>query len=218
MFSSTSAPYVGAVNKVLSQTFTLVGVMWALTALVSAFTASMQISAMTSIVCLLVGLGLIFFIHKTQNSGLGLVGLGLFAVVQGVTLGPIVQKYLSMSGGSSIVTMAALTTAVALFGCAAYAKASKRSFSRMGGFLMAGTLALLVASLANIFFAIPAVTLALSVVGAVLFTAWMLYDIGAILEGTETNYIRASLGIYLDTLNLFLSLLRIFGFLGSSDD
>jgi modulator of FtsH protease len=125
---------------------------------------------------------------------------------------------LSVPGGASIVTNAALLTALATFACAAYAIKSKRDFSRMRGFLMAATLVLIVASLLAIFLKIPGLQVAISAVTAVIFLGWLLHDVGEVVSGAETNYISAALGIYLDVLNIFVSLLNILGVIPGGDD
>lgn len=215
----SSRPALSAsVNKTLSNTFFTVGAMMALTGVASVFTMGMQLSLWAYLGCFIASIALIFATHAFRNSGFGLVLLAGFSALQGVTLGPLLTHYLAMPNGASLVASAAGMTALATFGCAAYAITTRRDFSRWRGFLFAGLVVLILASLVGLFVNLPALHLTLSVVSAVLFTGWLLYDVGSIVNGQETNYITASLGIYLDVLNIFISLLRIFGFLPGGDD
>lgn len=205
------------INKVLSQTFTVVGLMWLITAAVSMMSLSLNLSGWVYLGLFLVNFAMIFVISKFKNSSLGLVGLGIFAIIDGVVLGPMLNRFLSMENGVTLISMAALCTAGATLGCAAYAISSKRDFSRMSGFLLAGLIVVIVASIANIFIQATMFSLIISCVSALLFVAWMLYDISRVVNGQEDNYIMASLGIFLDMFNLFVNLLNILGILNSDD-
>ena len=188
-----------------------------ITGIASYFSLGLKMGLMAYLACFVASIGLIFATRKFSTGPIGLLMLAIFAGLQGVTLGPLLTHYLAMSNGSGIIATAAGLTAVGTFACAMYAITSKKDFSRMGGFLMAGTVVLIVASLISMFFPVPLVQVTISAVGALLFMGWLLYDVGAIVSGEETNYINASLGIFLDVLNLFINLLRIVGFLPSSD-
>lgn len=205
------------VRKTLFNTFVSVGAMMAITAVVGAASLSLQLGLGAVLGLFAASLVLIFAINYARNSPFGLVLLAAFSGLQGVSMGPVLNHYLNMQGGSGIVASAAGLTALAAFGCAVYAIQSKRDFSRWRGFLFASTLVLLVAMLAAIFIPIPALHIALSAATAVLFTAWLMFDIGAILNGQETNYVSAALSIYLDLLNIFMSLLRLLGVMSSDD-
>lgn len=206
------------VNKVLSQTFTVVAGMLGITALTSYFSLGLKMGIISSIVLLLISFGLIFFINAKKNSELALWGLGFFSIVQGLTLGPLVNHYLHLHNGPAIVGGTTALTAVATAVCAAIAIKSKKDFSAIGGFLMAGTIVLLLALLVGVFFPSTTFILTVSALGALLFCGWIIYDVNMVVMERQTNYALAALSIYLDILNLFVNLLRIVGVLGSSDD
>jgi modulator of FtsH protease len=206
------------VRKTLFNTFVTVGIMVAITGALALVSGGVKLGGLSMIVGLVASLAMIFALNRYRNSSFGLVLLAMFSALHGVLLGPMLNHYLEMSNGATLVGTAAGLTALATFACAAYAISSKRDFSRWAGALFSITLVVLVAMIASIFIPIPGLHLALSVVTAVLFTCWLLYDVGSILNGTETSYITAALSVYLDVLNIFVSLLRIFGMLPGGDD
>lgn len=165
----------------------------------------------------LAGLGLLFATRAFRNSGMGVVMVFLFTGVEGLSLGPVLQVYLHMANGAQIVGMAAGLTGAMFFALSGYALMSRKDFSFIGGFLFAGLIMLVVAGLIGMFFNIPGMSLALSVVSALIFSGYILFDTSRIINGGETNYIMATVSLYLDILNLFLALLRILSFLTGND-
>jgi modulator of FtsH protease len=127
----------------------------------------------------------------------------------GLMLGPILQVALHLRNGAQLIGLAAGGTGLIFLTLAGIATTTKKDFSFMGNFLMVGIILLIVASLANLFFQVPAVALALSGVAVLLFSGFILYDVSRIVTGGETNYIMATLAIYLDIYNLFVNLLQI---------
>ncbi len=206
-----------AIQKTLANTFWTVGGMLAILAVSSVASMGLKLGLGMTLGLLAVSIGLIFATNAYKNSPFGLVLIAAFAGLQGVVLGPLLTHYLAMANGAFIVGSAAAMTALATFTCATYAITSRRSFSQFRGFLLGGTIVLIVASLISMFFPIPLLHVTISAVGALLFLGWLLYDVSSIVTGEETNYITASLGIFLDILNLFVHLLRIMGFLSSDD-
>lgn len=206
-FSSLSAE----VRKTLFNTFVTVGVMLALTGIAAYFSLGLQLSLGIVLALFAVSIVAIIATHKLRKSPYGLVMLAAFAALQGVCLGPTLNHYLKMQGGTGVVATAAGLTALAVFACAAYVIVSKRNFTRWGGFLFGATLMLIVAMIVGMFFPTPFLHVALSAVTALLFMAWMLHDVSSIIHGQETSYITAALSIYLDVLNIFVSLLRLVG-------
>lgn len=206
-----------SIRKTLTNTFITVGAMWLITAVSAAMARGLHMGFPLMLGLFVASLVTIFGVMANRNSGVGLALLGVFSVLEGVLIGPLMARYLHMSGGSQLVMTAASLTAAATFGCAVYAITSRRSFSHWGGFLFAALLVLVVASILAIFIHSTMLHLALSVAGALLFTVYMLFDISEVVTGRETNYISAALSIYLDMLNLFLDLLRILGILNSDD-
>jgi modulator of FtsH protease len=158
---------------------------------------------------LAVMMGLMFGVSAARNSGLGVVLLLAFTLVMGLLLGPILQVALRMSNGTQVVGLAAAGTSAIFFVLAGIATTSKRDFSFLGKFLMVGIVLLILASLANLFLHIPALALALSGIAVLLFSGFLLFDVSRIVNGGESNYIMATLAIYLDIYNLFINLLNI---------
>jgi len=126
-----------------------------------------------------------------------------------VMLGPILQVALNLRNGAQLIGLAAGGTGIIFLTLAGIATTTKKDFSFMGKFLMVGIVMLIIASIANLFFQIPAFSLALSGVAVLLFSGFILYDVSRIVNGGETNYVMATLSIYLDVYNLFVNLLQI---------
>jgi modulator of FtsH protease len=156
-----------------------------------------------------VAFGFMWGIEKTKDSAMGVVLLLAFTFFMGLMLSRILQVALGFSNGGSLIAMAAGGTGAIFFTLAGVASVTKRDFSNMGKFLAVGVVVLLLAIVANIFFQIPALSLTISVVAVVLFSAYILYDISRIISGGETNYISATLAVYLDIYNVFVSLLNL---------
>jgi modulator of FtsH protease len=135
----------------------------------------------------------------------------------GYSAGPIVNFYLSMANGGEIVTTALSMTGITFLGLSAYAVSSRKDFSFLGGFLMIGLILVIVASIANIFFAIPVLSLAISGVGVLVFSGFILYDTGRMVNGGETNYVMMTVSLYLNIYNLFMMLLHLTGALSGDD-
>ncbi len=210
MYSTASASYTGATNKVASQTAFVVAGMWALTA-VSAAMAPAQMGLGLALALFAGGLGLIFALFALRNSPWGLAVLAAFSVLQGISLGPVLSHYAGLPNGTQTVALAGALTAAATGGISLYAAVARKSFSRWAGFLFAGLIVLVVGQVVGLFFPSETLTLVLASAGALLFTAYLLMDISAVLNGEQDNYMVAALNIYLDMLNLFLSLLRLLG-------
>jgi modulator of FtsH protease len=154
-------------------------------------------------------IGMMFAVNALRNSIWGVVALLGFTFVAGVFLGPILQAALHFSNGAELVAMAAGGTGIIFFSLATIATVTKKDFSFMGKFLFIGLILLIVASLANLFFQIPVLSLTISAVAVLLFSAYILYDVSRIVHGGETNYVMATLGLFLNIYNLFISLLHL---------
>ena len=165
-----------------------------------------------------VAFGFIYAIEKTKDSALGVAVLLGFTFFMGLMLSRLIGSILGFSNGASLIMMAFTGTA-AIFGTmATVATVSKRDFSGMGKWLFAGVLVILVAAVANIFFQLPALQLAISVIAIAIFSAYILYDVQQVLNGGETNYIKATLSIYLDIYNIFSNLLAVLGLTSGERD
>ena len=148
-------------------------------------------------------------IERTKNSGMGVALLLGFTFFMGLMLSRILQVALGFANGGTLIAMAGGGTGAIFFALASVASTTKRDFSNMGKFLFAGVILLLVAIVANIFFQIPALSLAISAIAVVIFSAYILYDINCIVHGGEDNYVTATLSVYLNVYNVFVSLLQL---------
>jgi modulator of FtsH protease len=157
----------------------------------------------------LVMIGLLFAVSATRNSMMGVVLTFAFTFVAGVFLGPILQHAAKLSNGGQLVALAGGMTGAILFTMAGIATVTKKDFSFLGKFLFVGLVLLVVASLAGLFFQVPALQLTLSAVAVMLFSLYILYDVSNIIHGGETNYVMATIKLYLDIYNIFVSLLNL---------
>ena len=156
-----------------------------------------------------IAFGFMYGIEKYKNSSVGVALLLGFTFFMGLILSRILQVALGFSNGGSMIAMAAGGTGAVFFTMATIATVSKRDFSGMGKFLFIGMIVILLAALANIFFQIPALSLAISAAAVMIFSAYILYDISRIVQGGETNYVSATLSVYLSIYNVFVSLLQL---------
>ncbi|MBN8477374.1 MAG: Bax inhibitor-1/YccA family protein [Burkholderiales bacterium] len=154
-------------------------------------------------------LGMLFAVSALRNSAWGVAALFGFTFVSGVFLTPILSVAAGLRNGGQLVALAGGMTAAIFFAMAAIATVTKRDFSFMGKFLFIGLVLLVVASLANLFFQVPALSLTISAIAVLLFSAYLLYDISNIVNGGETNYVMATLNIFLNLYNIFISLLNL---------
>ena len=154
-------------------------------------------------------MGMLFAVTALRNSVWGIAALLGFTLLAGVFLGPILQVALHLKNGAQLVGMAAGGTGIIFFSLASLATVTKKDFSFMGKFLFIGLILLIVASLANMFFQIPALSLTISAIAVLIFSAYILFDVSRIVTGGETNYVMATLSLYLDIYNLFINLLSL---------
>lgn len=211
-------------NKVLRNTYALLGlslfptVIGALIGMTMNFTFAAQHPFIFAIGSLVVLYGLFAAINANRNSSVGVVLLLGLTFLLGLMLGPILQHALQLRNGGQIVGLAAGGTGIIFLTLAGIATTTKKDFSFMGKFLLVGIILLIIASLANIFLQIPAMALALSAIGVLLFSGFILYDVSRIVNGGETNYVMATLSLYLSIYNLFTSLLHLLmGLMGGDD-
>ena len=205
-------------NKVLRNTYMLM----ALTLLFSAFTAALsmflKMPPMTYLISVIGAMVIAMFIlPRFANSTAGIGIVFLVTGLLGFGLGPILSLYAALPNGSNIITLSLAGTGVIFIGLSAYALISKKDFSFLGGFLMVGFLMVLLAAVANIFLQIPAMSLAISAVVIMIMSGFILYDTSRIVNGGETNYVLATIGLYMTIFNIFVSLLQILGIMGNDD-
>jgi modulator of FtsH protease len=165
-----------------------------------------------------IAFGFIYAIEKTKESGLGVAVLLGFTFFMGLMLTPLLRHTLGYSNGGSLIMTAFGGTACVFAVMASIATVSKRDFSGMGSWLFAGVIMLILASVANIFLHLPMLQIVVSVLAVGIFSAFILFDVQRIVNGGETNYITATLSIYLDVYNIFTSLLQLLGFSSGSRD
>lgn len=206
-----------ASNKVIRNTYTLLS----MTLLFSALTAGVSMTLNLPHPGLLLTLGgyfgLLFATTKFRNSSLGLAFVFALTGFMGFTLGPILNSYLSMPNGIEVVMTAMGITGVIFLGLSAYALVSRRNFNFMGGFLMVGILVAFFAGLGSVFFEMPVLSLAVSSMFVLLMAGLILYETSNIIHGGETNYIMATVTLYVSIFNLFTSLLHLLGFMNGED-
>ena len=154
-------------------------------------------------------LGSLFVVSALRNSVWGVVAIFGFTFIAGLALTPILTHAAGFSNGGQLVALAGGMTAVIFFALATFATVTKKDFSFMGKFLFIGVILLLVAMLANLFFQIPALSLTLSAIAVLLFSAFILYDVSRIVNGGETNYVMATMSLFLNIYNVFISLLNL---------
>ncbi|WP_415890075.1 Bax inhibitor-1/YccA family protein [Neptuniibacter sp. SY11_33] len=204
-------------NKVLRNTYALLSMTLLFSAITAGVSIALQLPHPGVIISLVGFFGLYFLTYKLRNSVWALPSVFALTGFMGYTLGPIVGHYLAMPGGGSIVMNAMGMTGIIFLGLSAYVLTTRKNFTFMGGFLMVGVLLAFVAGLGAIFFQIPALSLAVSAMFVLLMSGFILYETSNILHGGETNYIMATVSLYVSIYNLFTSLLHILGFLGGED-
>jgi len=206
-----------AVNKVLKNTYLLLGLTLAFSAMTAAFAMASNAAPVNIWVMLIGFYGLLFLTHKMANSAWGLLCVFALTGFMGYTLGPILGYYMASANGSQLVMTALGGTAFIFFGLSAYALISKKDFSFLSGFMMAGFLVILAAVVANIFLQIPALQLALSAAFMLFSSAAILMQTGAIINGGERNYILATVTLYVSLYNIFISLLNLLTAFGGDE-
>ena len=213
--TSTTLPVVA--NKLIRNTYALL----AMTLLFSAATAGVSMVfnlPHPGLIITLVGyFGLLYLTHKLQNSVWGLAAVFALTGFMGLTLGPIINHYLNMPNGGQTVMMALGGTGAIFIGLSAYALTTRKDFSFMGGFLMAGILVAFLAGLGAIFFSLPGLALGVSAMFVLLMCGLILYETSQIIHGGETNYILATVTLYVSIYNLVASLLHLLGAFNSDD-
>ncbi|PKM45315.1 MAG: BAX inhibitor protein [Gammaproteobacteria bacterium HGW-Gammaproteobacteria-1] len=204
-------------NKLIRNTYTLLS----MTLLFSAFTAGVSMTLNLphpGLIITLVGyFGLLFLTTKLRNSAWGLASVFALTGFMGLTLGPIINAYLSLPNGTELVMTAMGMTGAIFLGLSAYAITTRKDFSFMGGFLMAGILVAFLAGLAAIFFTLPGLALGVSAMFVLLMCGLILYETSNIVHGGETNYIMATVTLYVSIYNLFTSLLHLLGAFSGDD-
>ena len=202
------------INKVLKNTYMLLGMTLLFSAMTAGVAMAVGLSPMMGLGLMLGAFVSLFVVHKTADSGKGLMWIFVFTGLMGASLGPTLSFYLQLANGPALVTQALGGTAIIFFALSGYALTSRKDFSFMGGFLFVGLMVALVAGIANIFLGIPALSLALSAAIILIMSGLILFDTSRIIHGGETNYIRATVSLYLSIYNIFINLLALLGIMG----
>ncbi|MFT5529654.1 MAG: modulator of FtsH protease [Alteromonadaceae bacterium] len=203
------------INKVLKNTYMLLSMTLVFSTVTAVISMAMNLSHMVALVMMLGAFGVMFVVNKKAEQSSGVFWLFAFTGLMGASLGPMLNYYAAID--PSLIMQALGGTALIFFALSGYALTSKKDFSFMGGFLMVGLLVVIIAGIANLFFQVPAVSLALSAAIIMIMSGLILFDTGRIINGGERNYIRATLSLYLSVYNIFTSLLHLLGVFGSDD-
>lgn len=216
--STQRSSYALATNKVLRNTYMLLSLTLLFSGLTAALSMSLNMPPMTYLISVIGGMVIAMFVlPRFANSAAGIGIVFLITGLLGFGLGPMLTMYASLPNGGNIITLSLAGTGAIFMGLSAYVLTTRKDFSFLGGFLMVGFLLVLLAALANIFLQIPAMSLMISAVVIMIMSGFILYDTSRIIHGGETNYVLATIGLYLTIFNIFISLLQILGIMGGDD-
>ncbi len=208
-------------NRVLRNTYMLLAISMIPTVLGAFIGVSLQLPIFSGfmgfMIFMAIAFGFFWAIEKNKNSGVGVALLLGFTFFMGLMMSPLLTRTLGYSNGAQLIMTAFGGTATILAVMATIASTTKRDFSAMGKWLTAGVVVVLLAAVANIFLGMPALSIAISVLVIGIFSAFILYDVQRIVNGGETNYVTATLSLYLSVYNIFASLLHLLGLGGSND-
>ena len=207
--ATRSESQILATNKVLRNTYTLLSMTLLFSAATAGIAMVMNLPPFNPILTLVGYFGLLFATTKFSNSGLGLLFVFMLTGFMGLTLGPILNFYMATANGSQLVMTALGGTGVIFLALSGYALTSRKDFSFMGGFLMVGILVAFLGGIAAMIFSMPLMSLAVSGMFVLLMSGMILYQTSDIIHGGETNYILATVTLYVSIYNLFLSLLHL---------
>jgi modulator of FtsH protease len=210
LYSGASESSAIEINKVLRNTYMLLALTIGFSAVTATITSMMNIGMVGYFAMFIGAFICMFIVNKKADSAAGLFWIFAFTGLLGGSLGPIINMYLA-AGAGGLVAQALGATAVVFVSLSAYALVSKKDFSFMGGFLMVGLVVALLAMIANFFFAMPALSMAINALIILVMSGLILFDTSRIINGGETNYIRATVGLYLSIYNIFLSILSLLG-------
>jgi modulator of FtsH protease len=205
-------------NRLIRNTYTMLSMTLMFSAVMAGISTAMNMPPITYLVSIGIAFLLIWFaLPRTVNSTSGLGVVFAITGLMGFALGPLLNVYLSLPSGGEIVMTAMGGTGAIFLGLSAYALTSRKDFSFLGGALFGGMLVVLLAAIANIFFSIPALSLAISSIVVILMSGFILFDTSRMVNGGETNYLHMTVSLYLNIFNLFVSLLHLLGALSNND-
>ncbi|SEJ30970.1 Bax inhibitor-1/YccA family protein [Nitrosomonas eutropha] len=205
-------------NKVLRNTYMLLSLTLLFSGLTAGLSMFLNMPPMTYLISVIGAMLIAMFV--LPRFAQSVAGIGIVFLITGLLgfgLGPMLTMYASLPNGGDIITLSLAGTGTIFIGLSAYALFTRKDFSFLGGFLMVGFLLVLLAALANIFLQIPAMSLAISTVVILIMSGFILYDTSRIIHGGETNYVLATIGLYMTIFNIFISLMQILGIMGNDD-
>lgn len=205
------------VKRVLRNTYALLAMTLLFSAGVAVATLTLLLPSPGLIITLVGYFGLLFAVHKLQNSAWALPAVFSLTGFMGYTLGPLLTHSLALPGGPQTVVLALAATGATFVALSSYVLLTRRDFSFMGGFLFIGMVIALIVGIAAVFLQIPALGLAVSAMVALLSAGLILFETSRIVNGGESNYVMATVSLYVSVFNLFTSLLSLFGFGGSNE-
>lgn len=215
---SRSEESVLATNKVLRNTYMLLSMTLLFSALMAGVSMTMNMGPFTYIGSVIGSFALLWLVlPRTANSGAGILVVFGITGLLGFGLGPLLNMYASLPNGTQIITTALGGTGVIFLALSGYVLTTRRDFSFMGGFLIAGFVVVLLAALANIFLQIPAMSIMISSAVILIMSGFILFDTSRIIHGGETNYVMATVGLYLSLYNIFVHLLHLLTAFGGDD-
>ena len=207
----------GVENRVLRNTYALLALTLGFSAVTAGVSLTLNLPHPGMLLTLAGYFGLLYLTARFRNSGLGLLMVFGLTGFMGYTLGPVLNSYLGLPNGGQLVMTAMAGTGIVFLALSGYALISRRDFSFMGGFLMVGILVGFLAGLGAVFFEMPGLSLAVSAMFVLLMSGLILYETSNIIHGGETNYIMATVTLYVAIYNLFSSLLHLLGALGNQE-
>ncbi|WP_462158476.1 Bax inhibitor-1/YccA family protein [Pseudoalteromonas sp. GB56] len=214
---STAQPVMSTIetNKVLKNTYFLLAMTLAFSAVTAGISMALNPPYFTGLICTLIAFGMLFVINKKAETSAGVLLVFAFTGILGFGLGPLLNHYAAMPNGPMLIMQALGSTALIFFGLSAYALTTKKDFSFMGGFLTVGLIVVIIASVVNIFIGSSLMMTVINAAVVLIMSGLILFDTSRIINGGETNYVRATVSLYLNVYNLFTSLLHL---LGAADD
>jgi len=206
-----------ATNRVLRNTYLLLSMTLLFSAASAAISMALNLPHPGLVLTLAGYFGLLYLTTRFRNRELGIAFVFALTGFMGYTLGPILNAYLALPSGGQVVMTAMAGTAIIFLGLSTYVRLTRKDFSFMGGFLFAGILTAFLASLGAFFFDMPSLSLAVSALFVLLMAGLILYETSNIIHGGETNYVMATVTLFVAIFNLFTSLLHLLGFMGNDD-
>jgi modulator of FtsH protease len=204
------------ISKVLRNTYLLLSMTLLWSAVTAAGSIAIGLGHGTGLVLSLIGFGLLFWVQRAADTSKGILAIFAFTGCMGASIGPMLSFYLALPSGPGLILQALAGTAIVFFTLSGYVLTTRKDFSFLGGFLFTGLILVVIAALVNIFLNVPILSLALPALIVIIMSGLILFDTSRIIHGGETNYIRATVSLYLNILNLFTALLRLLG--AFSDD